>query len=181
MARLDWRVSRFPALDAFQTARLIAERPRDEHLGELCRMHRDPRVMATLGGLRDDDETRQAHRRNLDHWEQHGFGLWVFRDRFDGGFAGRGGLRRVLVAGTLEVELAYAFMPEFWGRGLATEAAKAILTLALERSGLREIVGFTLPTNLASRRVLEKSGFRYERDVIHAGLPHVLYRISQAL
>jgi RimJ/RimL family protein N-acetyltransferase len=167
-------------LDSFLTDRLIAERLREDHLGDLCRMHQDPRVMATLGGLRSEDETRQAHRRNLDHWDRHGFGLWVFRDRNDLRFAGRGGLRRVLVEGAGEVELAYGFMPEFWGRGLATEVARAILALASEHLGLDDVACFTLPTNLASRRVMEKAAFTFERDVIHAGLPHVLYRTRQS-
>jgi RimJ/RimL family protein N-acetyltransferase len=41
-----------------------------------------------------------------------------------------------------------------------------------------DLVCFTLTTNHASQRVMEKVGFRYERDVLHAGLPHVLYRLS---
>jgi RimJ/RimL family protein N-acetyltransferase len=168
-------------LDSFLTDRLIAERLQEDHLDDLCRMHQDPRVMATLGGLRSEDETRQAHRRNLEHWERHGYGLWAFRDRTDRRFAGRGGLRRVLVEGAEEVELAYAFIPEFWGRGLATEMARAILVLAFEHLGLNDVVCFTLPTNLASRRVMEKAGFTYERDVIHADLPHVLYRTKSSV
>jgi [ribosomal protein S5]-alanine N-acetyltransferase len=163
-------------IETLRTDRLIGERMREVHLDDLCRMHRDDRVMATLGGLRSDDETRQALRRNLDHWDRYGYGIWVFRDRRDGGFAGRGGLRHVEVGGVPEVELAYAFMSEFWGRGLATEMARAVLGRAFDQWGLEDVVCFTLPTNLASRRVMEKAGFQYERDVIHADLPHVLYR-----
>ena len=48
--------------------------------------------------------------------------------------------------------------------------------VAFDDLGLGEIVAFTLPTNIASRRVMEKSGFAYEREIVHAGLPHVLYR-----
>jgi ribosomal-protein-alanine N-acetyltransferase len=134
--------------------------------------------MATLGGIRSDEETGLLLARNLEHWERHGFGLWVLRDENDGRFAGRAGLRHVRVGGADEVELAYALMPEFWGRGLATEIVGAILSLAFGRLGLPEVVCFTLPTNAASRRVMEKAGFTFERDVIHADLPHVLYRIA---
>jgi RimJ/RimL family protein N-acetyltransferase len=163
-------------IEWFHTDRLIAERLRDDHRGDLCRMHQDPRVMATLGGVRSEEETRQAHRGNLDHWDRHGFGLWVFRDRQDGRFAGRGGLRHILIESAHEVELAYAFLPEFWGRGLATEMARAILALAFGHLGREDLVCLALPTNQASRRVMEKAGFTFERDVIHADLPHVLYR-----
>jgi RimJ/RimL family protein N-acetyltransferase len=167
-----------PPIETFRTDRLTAERLRVEHFDELHRMHQDPRVMATLGGLRSEEETRDFLRRNQEHWDRHGCGLWVFRDQADGRFAGRGGLRHVEVEGKPEVELAYALMAEFWGRGLATEMAKALLRLAFEQLGLTNVVSFTLPTNRASQRVMEKAGMRYERDIIHAGLPHVLYRVT---
>lgn len=163
-------------IDAFTTDRLDAERLRPEHLGDYLAMNRDPQVMATLGGVRTEAEARRMFARNLDHWERHGFGLWVFRDRTDGRFAGRAGLRHVVVGGDDEVELAYAFMSEFWGRGLATEAARALLPIAFGPLGLESVVGFTLRINHASRRVMEKAGFTFEREVIHVGLPHVLFR-----
>jgi hypothetical protein len=76
------------------------------------------------------------------------------------------------------VELAYALMAEYWNRGLATEMAGAILSVAFERLGIEELVCFTLTTNRASQRVMEKAGFEYERDVVHAGQPHMLYRVT---
>jgi [ribosomal protein S5]-alanine N-acetyltransferase len=169
---------RQPMVETFRTARLIAERLRAGDLHELCRMHRDPRVMATLGGIRSDDETRRFLRDNLDHWDHHGYGLWIFRDPGDGQFVGRGGLRKVHVGGNDEVELAYALLAAHWGQGLAMEMAEAILTVGFERLGLSAVVAFTLPTNRASRRVMEKVGCTFERDIIHAGLPHVLYRVN---
>jgi [ribosomal protein S5]-alanine N-acetyltransferase len=78
-------------IETFQTDRLIAERLRAEHFVDLRRMHRDRRIVATLapagakdGGVLSDEETRQFLRRHLDHWDRHGFGHWVFRDRVDG-------------------------------------------------------------------------------------------------
>jgi [ribosomal protein S5]-alanine N-acetyltransferase len=142
-------------------------------------MHQDPSVMATLGGLRSDEQTRQFLRDNLRHWDRHGYGLWMFRAQADGRFVGRDGLRHVHVGGNDEVELAYALMAAFWGRGLATEMAKAIVTVTFEHLGMADLVAFTLATNQASRRVMEKVGCQFERDIVHAGLPHVLYRIKR--
>ncbi len=159
---------------------MLAERLREEHAGDIRRMHRDPRVMATLGGLRSDGETARYLRDKLDHWERFGYGIWTFWDRNDGRFVGRGGLRHTRVEGEAEVELSYALAAEFWNRGLATEMAGAIVRLAFGRFGLEEVVSLALPTNLASRRVMEKAGFGYERDVVHAGSPHVLYRNTSA-
>ena len=167
-------------LDSFSTQRLSAERLRPEHFGELDRLHRDQRVMATLGGLRSAAETRRQLRRNLGHWSRHGFGIWMFHARSDGRFTGRAGLRHVKVGGGAEIELLYALRPEAWGRGLATEMAEAILAIGFGDLGLAELVCFTLTTNLASKRVMEKAGFIYERDVTYADLPHVLYRQDAA-
>jgi [ribosomal protein S5]-alanine N-acetyltransferase len=72
------------------------------------------------------------------------------------------------------VELAYALVAEYWNRGPAPEMARAVTDLAFERLGLTNVVCFTLPTNLASRRVMEKVGFAFERNLVHAGLPLVL-------
>jgi [ribosomal protein S5]-alanine N-acetyltransferase len=167
-------------IERFQTGRLEAERLRADHLGVLDGMHRDPRVMATLGGLRTGAQTRAFLRENLDHWDRHGFGLWVFRDRGDGRFVGRAGLRHVAIVGRDEVELAYALRAESWGRGLATEMARALVALGCGPLGLDEVIALTLPSNLASRRVMEKAGLAFEREIVHAGLPHVLARIVAA-
>jgi ribosomal-protein-alanine N-acetyltransferase len=169
-------------LETFSTDRLIAERLRDEHFDELRRMHRDLRVMATLApagapncGVLSDEETQQFLHRHLDHWNRYGYGLWVFRDKADGRFVGRAGLYNTHVGGNDEVELAYALVAEYWNRGLATEMARAILRVAFEQLQMTGVVCLTLTTNRPSRRVMEKVGFEYERDAIHAGLPHVLY------
>jgi RimJ/RimL family protein N-acetyltransferase len=167
-----------PMIDRIMTLHLVAERIGAQHLGDLARMYRDERVMATLGGTRSEEESERILRQSVEHWDRHGFGLWVLTDRQDGRFVGRAGLRHVHVGGADEVELAYALMAESWGRGLAAEASEAILALALGEGRLPEVVCFTLPTNLRSRRVMEKLGFRYEREIEHAGLPHLLYRLD---
>jgi ribosomal-protein-alanine N-acetyltransferase len=79
-----------------------------------------------------------------------------------------------------EIELGYALLPEFWGKGLATEMAKATVAVGFEQLALPELVCFTLVTNEASQRVMEKAGFRYERDFVHVGLPHMFYRLTAA-
>lgn len=112
--------------------------------------------------------------RDLRHWEAHGWGPWVVED--DGAFAGRAGLNTTRVAGEQAVELAWALVGSAHGRGIATEAAIAAVAAAREL-GLPEVVSFTLPDNAASRRVMEKAGLSFDRDITHGGLPHVLYRL----
>jgi ribosomal-protein-alanine N-acetyltransferase len=167
------------SVESFETARLRAERLRHVHFDDVQRMHSDARVMATLGGVRGESQTRALIRANDEHWERYGYGLWVFRDAATGGFAGRGGLRHLEVGGGPEIEVAYALVAELWNRGLATEMAVAIVRLAFEELRIDNLVCFTQPTNYASRRVMEKAGFRYERDIVHAGLPHVFCRLDR--
>lgn len=160
-----------------RTARLRLSRIDAGDLPDLCRMHRDADVMATLGGLRSDERSAEILAQLMAHWDEHGFGYWMARDADSGAFIGRGGLRNVVVGGGPEIEVGYALMPEYWGRGLATELASECARVAFDVLGRRDLVAFTLPTNDASRRVMQRLGFLYERDVIWAGMPHVLYRL----
>jgi ribosomal-protein-alanine N-acetyltransferase len=112
--------------------------------------------------------------RDLRHWEEHGWGPWVVEQ--GGAFAGRAGLSTTRVAGERAVEVAWAVVGAAQGRGLATRAARAAVARAREL-GLEEVVSFTLPDNGASRRVMEKAGLAFDRDITHGGVPHVLYRL----
>jgi [ribosomal protein S5]-alanine N-acetyltransferase len=163
-------------LDRLETGRLVGERLREEHFAYHRAMDTDPDVMATLGGVRSENESRETLRSGLEHWERNGFGPWVFHVRETGETVGSAALRRVVIEGRDEVELGYRVAAAWWGRGIATEMASALAGVARERLGLAEIVAFTLPYNVASRRVMEKVGFTYERDIEWARLPHVLYR-----
>src|SRR5262249_15516582 len=111
-------------LKEHQTPRLHLSRIRAEDLDDLTRMHTDARVMATLGGVRSPAQTAEWLGRHLEHWRQYGFGLWTAHDRLTGRFAGRGGLHHVTIDDRDEVEVGYSLLPEFWGRGLATELAR---------------------------------------------------------
>jgi ribosomal-protein-alanine N-acetyltransferase len=172
------------SIENIETDRLFARQMLPSDFGEMCRMNKNPQVMATLGGPRTDEQTRELFQANLDHFECHGYGLWMFfskpaRADAESLFVGRGGLRNVFVGGHDEVEVGYAVMPEFWGQGLATEIAAASVNVAFTQLGLTDLVSFTLPTNFASRRVMEKCGFTFERDIVWKDLPHVLYRLKQ--
>lgn len=159
-----------------RTARLLLTRIAPSDLDDLARMYADPRVMATLGGAWTKDRVKLYLDKQLTHWQEHGFGYWTARDLQTGQFIGRGGLRYAIIEGRLEVEVGYGLMAEFWGRGLATELAQESVRVGFAELHRPDLVCFTLPTNAASRRVMEKAGFRYERNIIWADLPHVLCR-----
>ena len=166
------------SLDSFSTTRLHADRLTEDHWDDLRRMDQDEWFMAELGGVRDEAGTRAYLERNLAHWAARGFGLWMLRDRDTGAMIGRALLRHLAVDGVDEVETGYGFLPDVWGRGLATEIARACVHIGRERLGLESVIGITAPTNTASQRVMRKAGLQYERDIVHAGLPHLLFRTS---
>jgi RimJ/RimL family protein N-acetyltransferase len=146
------------------------------HERELAGLHADARVMATMGGeTATAAESRAWIERNLVHDEEPGYGIFVFREEDSGRFVGRGAIRHIEIGGGDEVEVGYAVAAELWGNGYATEMANALVAHA-EAAGTTDLVAYTEPGNASSRRVLEKAGFRYERDVVHHGRDQVLYR-----
>ena len=134
--------------------------------------------MALLGGVRDKAGSVTYLETNVKHWADHGFGMWMIRDAATQAIIGRAILRHLDVEGVDEVEVGYGLMPEYWGRGLATEIAEACVRIGFDQLGLRSIVAITTPANLASQHVMRKAGLVYERDIVHAGVAHVLFRIS---
>jgi len=166
-------------LDRVETERMVCERLRPAHASEMVLLLSDPRVARTLfpsSPQLSESEVLASLDQKLEHWTRHGFGLWVLRDRASGEMVGRGGLQHTTVAGLDEVEVGWAIVPERWGHGLATELARASVRVAFDDLGLDEIVAFSLPDNLASRRVMEKAGLHYERHLVRMDLVHVLYR-----
>ncbi len=164
------------------TDRLVLEALGPEHVEELRPLLDDPLVARTLSPTGRppcpgaEPELVQA---KVDHWDEHGFGMWFLRDRATGAMVGRGGIQHTEVEGTPAVELGWAITPMRWREGLATELARTCVGVAFDDLQLDSIVAFTLPHNEGSRGVMEKIGMRYERDVVHAGLPHVLYRLHR--
>jgi RimJ/RimL family protein N-acetyltransferase len=166
------------AMDHFSTKRLTAERLRDDHLADLVALHLDPDVSRYLGGVRSAEVTKTYLVTNMAHWDEHGFGLWALRTK-DGTFAGRAGIRHILVDGTDEIEIAYTFKREFWDRGFASEIAAALTDVGLSQLKLPSLIGLVFVEHAASRRVLEKSNYSFEKYTTHHGEAVVIYRVRQ--
>jgi len=162
------------------TRRMRGEPIGPQHRDGLMALLGDPRVGETLGGAATpadvDAQIAWVRRR----WAEHGFGWYAFLDRGSGALVARGGPQATHVEGSPAVEVGWAVHADRWGQGLATELGAASVAHAFGPLGLCELVSFTLPDNLASRRVMEKLGFSHAGEIEHAGLPHVLYRLSAA-
>jgi RimJ/RimL family protein N-acetyltransferase len=166
------------APERLEQGRLIYERITPEHAPALEALLLDPKVYAWLHPGEEPPTAADVRRHVVAkhaHWEHYGFGLWLMRDRETGDLVGRGGLQHTDAVEGEPVEVAWAVMPARWGEGFATELAFTSVDVGFETLELERLIALTLPRNVASRRVMEKAGFSYERDIVHADLPHVLY------
>jgi RimJ/RimL family protein N-acetyltransferase len=121
------------------------------------------------------EENRAKLERQIAHHTQHGFGMCTVE--LPGDTIGAAGLQHL--EGGPEVEVGYRFLKEHWGRGYATESARASVAYGFDEVGLERIVAVALESNVASRRVLEKCGLA-EIGLVHVyGLEHVKYEIRR--
>ncbi len=167
------------APERVETNRMIAERLSSDHGPELERLLMDPQVTPTMWAKDEPitpEDVAAGLRDKLRHWDRFGFGQWLWRDRETGEMVGRGGPQETYASGIREIEIGWVITPERWGQGLATELARASLEVAFGPLELPEVIAYTLPDNVASRRVMEKTGFVYEREIVFVSLNHVLYR-----
>lgn len=139
--------------------------------------------MIWLGGVLDEGKSREWLDSRVAHWREHGYGR--FHVEGPDGFVGFVGLSRTeFDAGFVpDIEIAWRLAYEHWGKGYATEAARAVLDDGFNRVRLSRIVGVTTIDNLRSRRVMERLGMAPapEETFVHpvGSQPHVVYRLSR--
>jgi ribosomal-protein-alanine N-acetyltransferase len=104
--------------------------------------------------------------RNIMHQNEHGYGLFSVIHKDDHILVGDCGLEHMELEGREEVELGYDFRSDYWGRGLAGEAARAVRDFALFTLHIPRIISLIRPENIASRKVAEKIGMMREREVL---------------
>ncbi len=126
-------------------------------------------------GIGDDIEVARELLRSYPDYRVHGYGRWGCVLRETGKLVGMCGLKWLEEYG--EVDIGYRFVPETWGRGLATEAGLACLRHGFEEFRLASIIALVLPGNAGSIRVLEKLGLEHEGVETVDGLEAWRYRI----
>ena len=155
-----------------------------------ARLNADPRVMEHFPSPLSREESDALADRIDGHIAEHGWGLWAVEIPGLAGFAGYIGLAvpRFTAHFTPCTEIGWRLAAEWWGRGYATEGARAVLRFAFSDLGLREVVSFTTVSNEASQRVMKRIGMTRNPadDFDHPGLPpdhplrrHVLYRLAR--
>jgi len=171
------------------TERLLLRRWKAEDCEPFAAINSDRRVMEHFPAVLTRAESDALAARMDRHFEEHGFGRWAVEIVGVTPFAGFIGLSipQFQAPFTPCIEIGWRLATDCWGQGYATEGARAALAFGFEVLRLKEIVSFTVPANLRSRRVMEKIGMTYdpredfEHPLLPAGhplRPHVLYRAA---
>jgi RimJ/RimL family protein N-acetyltransferase len=149
------------ALETLETARLRLRRYRKDDAGHAFRLMSDARVIRYYPELLDRDKARRMIDNALRSYEKFGYSVLVVERRTDGAFLGHVGLLHWDdVHGREDVEVAYMLVPEAWGHGYATEAARACRDWAFENLRTDRAVSFIAIENEPSMRVAERNGMK---------------------
>jgi RimJ/RimL family protein N-acetyltransferase len=172
------------------TERLILRKWRESDRELFARMNCDPAVMEHFPALLSREESDALVDRAEAHLEQHGFGPWAAELRQSHTFIGYIGLviPQFEAPFTPCVEIGWRLARQYWGKGLATEGARALVRHGFQVQRVPELVSLTVPANLRSLRVMEKLEMTrnpqddFDHPEIPAGSPlrrHVLYRLKR--
>jgi RimJ/RimL family protein N-acetyltransferase len=166
-----------------ETARLTLRRFTPNDLNDLCEIRADPDVMKYIGSGKPEsiEQVQTALNKLLAHWEQHGFGRWAVLDKESEKLIGWCGL--AYLENTEDVEIGYGIAKSYWGKGLTSEAAAAVIKWGFEDLGLDHIVAVAWPENIVSRRVMDRLGMKYIKMgyYYHAELVYYSIRLEEYL
>jgi len=173
-----------------ETERLVLRRWKSSDSAPYAKLNSDPAVMEFLLKPLSQEESEAMISRAETHFTEHGYGPWAVELKATGDLLGFTGLTRPSFDAhfTPCVEVGWRLARSFWGKGFATEAARAALDFGFDKAGLKEIVSFTVPANKRSIAVMERLGMRRdpEEDFEHPKVPlghllrrHVLFRLKR--
>jgi RimJ/RimL family protein N-acetyltransferase len=142
------------------TERLLIRELKAEDVPALAAILGDAQVMRhSVGGVMNEKDTREFVAGCIFSYQANGFGPWAVIDKATSVFIGFCGLNAEPVEGVEEVEIGYRLARDYWGKGLATEAAKATRDCAFGVLGVDSLIAIVEPENIASVNVIEKLGF----------------------
>lgn len=155
-----------------ETERLLLRRFETGDLEAIYRMRSDAETMRFIREPQDRRESASWLKMISGLWDSDGIGFFAVVEKASRRVVGWCGLWRLKETG--ETEIGYAIDKAYWRRGLASEAAGAVLEYGFRELRLDKIVAVAVPENAGSRRVMEKLGMRcdyigrfYERDLVH--------------
>jgi len=161
----------------FETERLKVYRSCPEFLDHLYEVLGNEEVMRYVAGKPlTYDETIERLKICTTHWERHGFSLGFVFEKESGAFVGRAGLIHLAYVDTQpEIEIAYVLLKPFWGKGYATELAKAIIKWGFSNLPIESLIGVCEIENQPSERVLRKVGMQFGKTAPYPSHGRVSY------
>lgn len=170
-----------------ETDRLLIRQYKDSDLPAMIAMNQDDQVMEFFLGKRTAEESIAAFHSFKSKIDTQGYAFFAVEEKNSGDFIGFVGLLDITfdVDFAPGVEIGWRMLRQYWGKGYATEAAKACLVFAKDTLGLNKVYSFTTATNIRSSNVMQKVGMKYVKDFNHPLVPidhpyrtHVLYEIE---
>lgn len=163
------------------TERLRLEPIDDDHFDGLQAMNRLPEVMRFISGQPETPEqTRNMIALVKGRWAEYGFSWWAFIERASGRLVGAGCIQYLGRDPANPHEIGWRLAPDCWGKGLASEAARAMAAFAFESLDAPTLVAVCLPENAASSRVMETLGMHYRGLETWYERPHAVFEMTRA-
>ena len=162
-----------------ETRRLILRPFREQDVDLVAQLMENPDFMRFSLGVRTRKQTA-AFLEKIIAWERVGLASQfavIFRE--NGELIGYCGFFHQDVDGRNEIEIGYRLHPNYWNRGLATEAAQAVRDHAFSDLNLSHVISLIHPDNVASRRVAEKIGMLFERQTVFKGFPTLVFALRR--
>jgi [ribosomal protein S5]-alanine N-acetyltransferase len=162
-----------------QTSRLILRSFREEDVDAMAQLFANPDFMRFSLGAHTERKQTVAVMEKVMGWDRAGVpSLFAVVPRDEDTVIGYCGFHHhPEVPG--EVEIGYRLHPDYWNRGLITEAARAVRDHAFENLKLPRVISLVHPENIPSRRVAEKNGMQVEKEITFRGFPTLVYAITR--
>ena len=148
-------------------------------LEDLINIWADPEVTRFLpsqGLPISRENTTKSLQSFVEHWQQKQYGVWAITENASSQMIGYCGLRYLNKLG--QVEVLYGLAKAYWGKGIATKAAKAAVDFGFEVINLDRVIAMALPDNIASIKVIENTGLKYEKQIQMFGLDVLYYSMN---
>jgi [ribosomal protein S5]-alanine N-acetyltransferase len=164
-----------------ETARLRLREFKPDDAGALEAVLGDPVAMQYYPAAVDRRGVEEWIVRNRERYQREGYGLWAMLLRDSQDVIGDCGCFLRNVDGRDDIEIGYHVRRDLWGRGYATEAAKACMDYAFIKLGVDRVISLIRPENLQSVRVAEKNGLACEKVIFWRGYDHCIYARRNAV
>ncbi|AOE49796.1 GNAT family N-acetyltransferase [Kangiella sediminilitoris] len=167
------------SIPTIETERLILRAYRSDDLDKYYEMMADPDINRFLmsGEPMSRHEAWRSAATMAGHWMLHGFGQWAIEEKSSGEFIGRCGM--IEPEGWPAKEIGWVLHKSAWGKGYATEAAKAALKYGFETMKLDKIISLIQPDNIGSVAVAKRIGESYSKKITLFGKDADVYQISK--